>query len=263
MENWRSYREQQLEEGCTGSDCLQEYTVGDFLEDVQKKTGLVEKFYKTMDEFLRSGDLDSDSEKAIKNVVKYVADKGIGVLIAGGLGGLLGLFGGGAASGGVGAVPGAVGGFKAGAVMGAVGSDLVKKGLGMVNTRMEKMFLDAQKKDPPEDARGWILDLNDQVEKLVKGGGKGSPLFQSFMKQLIAVFEGVEERLKAEQAALPRDATGAPEIAAVQSFMNQKLSAGSPPYLKMTASQELQDFINKHHDTTDVVAQHHNIKESK
>ena len=260
MENWRSYRDEQLEEGCEGSDCLQEYTVGEFLRDVHAKTGLVEKFYRKMDEFLQSGELDSTEERAIKNILKYVADKGVGILIGGGLGALFGGLVGGGTTAGAAAAPGAVAGGKAGAAMGAVASDLVKQGLGMVNNSMEKMFKDAQGKDPPEDPRGWILDLNDQVEELVKGGGKGSPLFQSFLKQLVALFEEVEERLKAEQAELPRDANGDVDLSALQNFMNQKLG---PKYLDSTASQELQKFIASHHDTTNVVAQHPNIKESK
>ena len=68
MENWRSYRDEQLEEGCEGSDCLGEYSVGEFLADVGTKTGLVAKFYRKMDQFLESGEMDSVEEKAIKNV---------------------------------------------------------------------------------------------------------------------------------------------------------------------------------------------------
>lgn len=260
MENWRSYREEQLEEACQGSDCLGEYSVGEFLEDVGTKTGLLEKFYRKMDEFLQSGELDSTEEKAVKNVIKYVGDKGIGVLIGGGLGALFGTFIGGGTTAGAGAAPGAVAGGKVGAAMGAVAGDLVKKGLGMMNNSMEKMFKDAQGEDPPTDPRGWILDLNDQVEELVKGGGKGSPLFQSFLKQLVAIFEDVEERIKADQAELPLDANGDPDLQGLQDFMNQPLG---PKYLDSTASQELQKFIASHHDTTDVVAQHPNIKESK
>jgi len=260
MENWRSYRDEQLEEACEGSDCLQEYTVGEFLRDVGAKTGLLEKFYRKMDEFLQSGELDSIEEKAIKNILKYVGDKGIGVLIGGGLGALFGTLVGGGAGAGAGAAPGAIAGGKVGATMGAVASDMVKKGLGMMNKSMEKMFKDAQGEDPPTDPRGWILDLNDQVEELIKGGGKGSPLFQSFLKQLVALFEDVEERIKAEQKALPRDANGDVDLSALQNFLDQKLG---PKYLKTTASLELQDFIAKHHDTTNVVAQHPNIKESK
>jgi hypothetical protein len=104
-----------------------------------------------------------------------------------------------------------------------------------------------------------VLDLNDKVEALTKGGDKSSPLFQEFLKQLVGVFGEAEKKIKADQGALPQDANGNVEAPALSDFLDKPMSE----YLDMTASQELQDFIQHHDTTSNVVAQHPNIKESK
>jgi len=260
MENWRSYREQQLEEACQGSDCLEEYTVKEFLEDVGKKSGLTQKFFQTMDKIANGGQYDNKTQGMAKKLMVYAADKGLGALIGGGIGAALLAW----------CPPCVIPGAAAGAVIGSVGTDLVKKGLGTLNSGLEKMFKDAQGQDPPEDPRGWILDLNDQVEALAKGGGENSPLFQQFLKELISHFEEVERAITTAIEGLPRDPaqSGLPEEAQGPNptALNDLMISSIKPYLKTTASQELQNFIAAGAGTigTDqVVAQHPNIKESK
>ena len=53
LENWRAYINT-LEEECQGSACLDEYLVEDFLNDVGKYTGLVQKFTQAVDRSCKS-----------------------------------------------------------------------------------------------------------------------------------------------------------------------------------------------------------------
>jgi len=260
MENWRSYRVEQLDEACQGSDCLDEYTVKDFLDDVGVKTGLTQKFFHSMDKLANGSEYDEKTQGVAKKLAMYAADKGIGALIGGGVGAAMAAW----------CPPCVVPGAAAGAVLGSIGQDLVKKGLGALNTGLEGMFRDAQGLDPPQDPRGWILDLNDQVEALAKGGGENSPLFQQFTKELISHFEEVEKTIRTLIEDLPRDPAQSGLAADKQgpdpTALNALMVLPIKPYLKTTASQELQQFIDSgagDAGTDNVMAQHPNIKESK
>ena len=136
----------------------------------------------------------------------------------------------------------------AGAALGEVAADLVVSGLGKANNTLEKMFLNSQGGDPPDDARGWILDLNDQVEALMKGGSKDSPLYRGFRQQLIAQFETVESNLRS-----------ALDGATSEQNRQQILQLPMKAFIPQTASQMSQNYINSLDTTKDVNIDHPGI----
>ena len=110
------------------------------------------------------------------------------------------------------------------------------------------MFVKAQGADPPQDPRAWILDLNDKMETLVKGGADDSPLYRAFTQELVETFQQIEERIRGDLDAASDPAT--------------RFAIEERPikdYLPQTASQIMQDFIKTHQATSDVEAQHQDI----
>lgn len=238
MENWRAYTNETLEEACRGSACLGEYKVSDFLTDVGRHTGLAQKTSQAIQKIVKEYPDDNKVQLVGKKLLGYLASKGLGVLIGAGVGAALGTL---AGPGGVAALG------TAGAALGQVTTDALKNSLGLANNTLEKMFLASQEGDPPEDARGWILDLNDQVEALMKGGGKDSPLYRGFRAKLIKDFETVEGNLRSALEG------------ATDQNRQRILELPMKTFIRQTASQMSQDYINATDITKDVGVDHPGI----
>ena len=90
MENWRKYEAKVIaESNCVGEACLDEYTVGMFLNDVSMHTGLLQKFVKTLNNVLKDNPNDGKLKGAVRSLGAYVKDKGMGAAIGAGVGALI------------------------------------------------------------------------------------------------------------------------------------------------------------------------------
>jgi len=241
FESWRAHINN-LEEECQGSACLDEYLVEDFLNDVGKYTGLVQRFSQAVEKLTKAHPDDNAVQNIGKKMINYARGKGTAYIIGAGVGGLLGTVVG---------PGGTLAGTSAGVALSSIVSDVVKTGLAAMSSTFEKMFISAQGEDPPTDSRGWILDLNDKVESLMKGGAEKSPIYDSFIKKLVEIFEEAEERINTEIVAAGENEDA--KIAILSTPMRQ--------YLDKTASQEAQDFIKTMQGTADVAVAHPEITE--
>ena len=239
MENWRAYNSGPIDEACRGSDCLKEYKVVDYLNDISAYTGFTQKLKQKLQKAIEENPQDTKLIKASKLLLQQISSAGAGTVIGLGVAGGLTM-----------AIPGAApallavaGGFL-GNLLGGMTQEVISQGSGA----LQKMFDDAQTPDPPSDARGWILDLKDQIENLIKGGGENSPLYKDFHSQMLAEFEGVEQALKsALEGATQQNAS-----AILQLPMSNFLRKG-------TASQMLQKYILGNSQTQGVKALHPDI----
>jgi|TARA_R100001163_G_C5062572_1_gene199669 hypothetical protein len=238
MENWRAYTDETIEEACQGSQCLAEYKVSDFLNDIGTHTGLVQKTSQAIQKVVKEYPDDNKVQLVGKRLLRYLGDKGLGALVGAGVGASLGAV---AGPGGMAALG------AAGAAIGQVTTDAIKSSLGLANTTLEKMFLSSQGDDPPADARSWILDLNDQVESLMKGGSKDSPLYRGFRAKLVKEFDTVEQNLRSALEG------------ATEQNRQRILQLPMSTFIRQTASQMSQDYINNTDLTKDVGVDHPGI----
>tara|TARA_Y100000034_G_C6800667_1_gene359128 strand:+ start:211 stop:966 length:756 start_codon:yes stop_codon:yes gene_type:complete len=244
MENWRSYQEQDLLiEACKGSDCLQEYTVKDFIDDIGNYTGAAKKLTMKIQQAMASNPDDHDLASAAKRVLKQLGSGAAGGAIGLGLGAALGSV----VAPGAGTAVGAT----AGAALGPVIAAVVQETLQTSGKALHRMFLDSQVEDPPESPRGWILDLKDEIESLVKGGSSNSPLYRQFSVELVKEFERVEQQIN--------NVLGTSDLP--DRVREQILESPIGTYMtKGTASQMLQNYINNHNITKDVNVSHPEVK---
>jgi hypothetical protein len=249
MENWRKYEAEVLTEetSCVGEACLDEYTVGLFLNDVSKHTGLAQKFVKTMNNVLKKNPNDGKLKAAVRSLGGYAKDKGMGVVIGAGVGGLVGL-----ALGGVGAPATTTAGAAIGQALTDPLGDIVKWGFSKMNKGIEGMVLNSQVPDGEEKTpMQHILDMSDELEALIKGGSQDgdSEIYRQFIDDMTKEFEQIEKRLTADIAALQNQADGDRAI-------NQLRSMPLRNYMDFTLNKRAIHFIKNFGPTKDIEIDH-------
>ena len=245
MENWRSYEKVVLSEqqpppqnSCEGSACLTVYTVGEFLNDVQRHTGLAQKAIKTVKNVLTQNQNDPALVKGAKGLLNYLGDKGLGYGLGALVGGALG-----SVVPGAGTAVGASGGATVGALLGEPISDLIKLSLASLNKGMENMLSKAQVPDgSPKTPMQKIMDMNDTLEALIKGGDQSSnsELHRQFMNQMTKEFTRIEDEIKTDMASAQGNST------AMTTLMAKPLK----DYMRYTLDQSTLNFINQEYSPT-------------
>ena len=248
MENWRKYEAKVIaESNCVGEACLDEYTVGMFLNDVSMHTGLLQKFVKTLNNVLKDNPNDGKLKGAVRSLGAYVKDKGMGAAIGAGVGALIGV-----AAGGVGATVTTPAGVAIGQALSEPLSDIISWGFSKINKGIEGMVLKSQVPDGEDKTpMQHILDMSDELEALIKGGSQDgdSEIYRTFIDDITKEFERIEQRLVADIEALQGQADAAQ---AEQQLRNTPLRN----YMDFTLNKRAVEFIKNFGPTKDIQVNH-------
>jgi hypothetical protein len=224
---------------------LSEYTVGEFIDDVQKYTKFWDTVKRKVGDFVRENPNDAKLQAAARSVAKTIAEKGPAAVIGAAVGGALGSI-----------VPGlgtAVGGAAGGTLIGAL-SDVVGElaiplfknmKSGTAKMMQQAQVPDDQEKTPYQE----ILDINDQLESLMKGDEENSELYSAFESFIVKEFEKVQAAILADIEAV------------VDGSADHKAILAKPlkNYMNFTMNQAALKFIRDNEKTKDIQVGHPEI----
>jgi len=250
MESWRSYRVEQLDEGCRGEACLDEYKVLDFINDVSEYTGHTKRIAQKIEQALKDNPDDNRAQTAGKKLLGYVQSKGLGWAIKAGVVGVAGL------------ITTPAGGLAAAAFMGTPFGDAIADGLqGALGKGTEevmaKLLQGSQVNDPPTTPRGWILDMNDQMEKLMKGGEEDSGIYREFSREVLEKLKDAHADIDVETDKLAADlAGGVLDQTQWQAATDNLMDKPMRDFMGDTVNQQAIKYVKNHELTKDLDMKH-------